>query len=397
MVSRSNKSIKQCDVIVVGAGLIGLAAVVALTAQGKHVALVDAKPKPKQKKLSSAWDTRIYALTPSTENWLSLLGVWSLVDQARIQYVEHMALWSPEAVTPLKLDASDAHLSSLACMIENKNLLQALWQYVETLDIPMYLGSRCQRIQYEGDEVKLTLETGSQVSAKLLIAADGANSYVRKVLNVTTNIKDYNQTALVANYRVEKNHDNAAIQWFRPHETLALLPMPNKYISMVWAMSTDKAQELLLLTSEELTAKVQLASHGVFGSLETVSDTLSFMLRQATVSTQVADRVIFVGDAAHQVHPMAGQGANLGFRDIIALEKIIKATHPLQDIGDAFFLRQFARERKADIIEMNTLTSGLDKMFALESNVLKKAVSTGMQQLGKYATIKRVLIKQAVA
>ena len=397
MVSKVNNSNQHFDVIVIGAGLIGLAAVIALAAQGKHVALVDANPKPKLNKLNKVWDSRIYALTPSTERWLGQQGIWSLIDQSRIQYVEGMALWSPKSESPLHFHASDANLSNLACIIENQNLMLALWQQVEALNIPMLMGSTCKCIAYEDDQVVVQFDKDCQITAQLLVAADGANSSVRHALGITTNTKDFNQTALVANYRIENRHNNVAMQWFKPHETLALLPMPDKYISMVWAVSTGKAQKLLTLTKEELAESVRLASNNVVGGLVPVSGTSSFLLRQVTVSKQTGERVVFVGDAAHQVHPMAGQGANLGFRDIIELESLIKSSHPLQDIGDAFFLRQYARTRKADIIRMNTLTSGLDTMFAFESKALARLVSVGMQQLDKYATIKRVLIKQAVA
>ena len=397
MVSKLNNSNQHYDVIVLGAGLIGLAAVVTLAALGKHVALVDAKPKPMLNKLNKVWDSRIYALTPSTENWLSQQGVWSLIDQTRIQYVEGMALWSPKGQSPLHLHASDANLINLACIVENQNLMLALWQQVETLNIPMFMDNSCQFIAYDDDKVVVRLDNDFQLSAQLLVAADGANSSVRQALGITTNTKEFNQTALVANYKIENTHNNVAMQWFKPHETLALLPMPDKHMSMVWAMSTDKAQKLLTLTKEELAESVHLASDNIVGSLIPINEASSFSLRQVTVSKQTAERVVFVGDAAHQVHPMAGQGANLGFRDIIELESLIKTSHPLQDIGDPFYLRQYARTRKADIIQMNTLTSGLDAMFALESKALARLLSAGMQQLDKYSTIKRILINQAVA
>ncbi len=397
MASKVNTNNKHYDVIVVGAGLIGLAAVIALAGQGKHVALVDAKSKPKCYKLDKIWDSRIYALTPSSESWLIQKGVWQHIDLTRIQYVESMALWPSENVSPLQLHASDANLTKLACIIENQNLMQALWRKIEVLNIAMFMGSEFQSIANDDDKVVLRLGKNSDLTAQLLVAADGANSSVRNTLGITTNTKDYNQTALVANYSVNKSHRAVAMQWFRPHETLALLPMPDKYMSMVWAMSTDKAVKLLTLTKDALAEKVRQASHGMVGDLEPISDTLSFILRQVTVSQQTEQRVVFVGDAAHQVHPMAGQGANLGFRDIIGLEKIIQSSHPLQDIGDAFFLRQYARGRKADIMRMNTLTSGLDTVFALESKVFMRLLTLGMQQLDKYGSIKRVLIKQAVA
>jgi len=384
-----------CDVAVVGAGLVGLAAVIALAIQGKNVVLVDAKPKAG--KQTKAWDTRIYAITPSTEAFLKELGVWSLLDTQRVNDVTAMALWQQGVDAPLHLSAEDASIPKMACIAENSNLMQALWQKIEALDVTVMMASPCLTIQTSDDSVALSLSDNRQISARLLVAADGSNSFVRQQLGITTNTKDFNQTALVANYAVEKAHGNMARQWFAPHETLALLPLPKQQVSMVWALETELAQGLLGHTDEDLAARVQSQSHHVLGELKPISKTLSFALRQITARQLVAERVVLIGDAAHQVHPMAGQGANLGFRDVISLSGLIASSHPMQDIGELAFLRRFERARKTDIVSMNSLTSGLDALFSSESAAIKNMTTLGMQQLDRHASIKNILIKQAIA
>lgn len=390
----ANKEVIEADVVIVGAGLVGLSAAIALQAEGKRTVLVDGN-KRATNKLTKGWDSRVYALTPATENWLQSLGVWPLENNARVNDVCAMALWNATSEIALDLKAEDANLNKLACIVENKNLMQALWQKVDALDIPLMMGSLCQDLEYNDEAVTLTLENGKKIVASLILAADGANSFVRQHLKVVTNVKPFDQMALVANYSTENGHNDIARQWFAPHNTLALLPLPNQHVSMVWSVSTEFAHELLKLTEVQLAERVGKEAHHVLGDLKPVSSTLSFALRQMTVSQLIAERVAFVGDAAHQVHPMAGQGANLGFRDVIALQAIMAGSHHLQDIGEETFLRQYERLRKADVASMKMLTTGLDHLFAQESNVINSMVVWGMNQLNKHASIKNILIKQA--
>jgi 2-polyprenylphenol 6-hydroxylase len=399
MANNKDRKILTCDVAVVGAGLVGLAAVIALAEQGKRVVLIDAQQKAVGQKVKQTqdFDARIYAITPSTEAFLKRLGVWALLDLSRVNDVETMALWNADTQTPLSLLAEDAHLSKLACIAENDNLMQALWQKLETLDVSVKTGSPCQTIHYDHDVVVLDLENDDRICASLLVAADGAHSFVRQQLAITTKTKAFNQTALVASYRVEKDHGNVARQWFASHETLAFLPLPEQQVSIVWALETKLAQALLSLTDEALAECVQKRSNDVLGELKPASQKFSFALKQVTANQLIADRVVLIGDAAHQVHPMAGQGANLGFRDVIGLESLIGSAHVMQDIGEFSFLRRYERARKTDVLSMNTLTSGLDTLFAFESPAIKKIANFGMQQLDKHPSIKNILIQQAIA
>jgi 2-octaprenylphenol hydroxylase len=391
----ANKTQSVFDVAVVGAGLVGLAAAIALAEQGKRIVLVDAKERAGY--TSSTWDARIYAITPSTEAFLKALGVWAFVNAARINPVKAMALWHEGASDSLNLLADDANLDKLACIVENNQLMHALWERVDALDVTMVLGSPCTDIEYQDDTVVVDLVNGQQISASLLVAADGVNSFVRQQLGLATNDKDFDQVALVANYVVEKAHGNIARQWFSPHETLALLPLPQQQVSMVWALETERAKQLLSLSEESLAEQVEVQARGQLGQLKAASKTYSFPLHQITASKLIAERVVLIGDSAHQVHPMAGQGANLGFRDVMSLAKLMTSSHALQDIGDATFLRRYERDRKADVVSMNTLTSGLDYFFSSNNQLMKRLATSSMEQLEKRLSMKSILIKQAVA
>ncbi len=382
----------ETDIIVVGAGLVGLAAAVACAKLGKQVILIDAKKTVIKKQ--QAWDERIYALTANTEAWLQALGVWAEVDASRVNAINAMRLWDVQG-SELVLHDADANLAKLGVIIENQNLMLALWTQINALGVKVYTGTQCVGIENTQEVIKLSLADGSCINAKLILAADGVDSWVRSQANIAVKYKDFNQTAIVANFVVEKPHQNTAQQWFMPHETLALLPLPNQHVSMVWALSTEQATELLTISIEELAEKVESRSQHQLGSLRMVGKVLSFDLKQQTATQLIAERVVLIGDAAHQVHPMAGQGMNLGLRDVGQLQEMLTNTHAMQDIGEQAFLRKYARARQADIATMNTLTSGLDALFAYDSAVLKKITDWGFRQLNRQLFLKKILIQQA--
>jgi 2-polyprenylphenol 6-hydroxylase len=387
-----DKSI-EADVVVVGAGLVGLSAAIAFAKQGKSVVLVDAKPVMNQK--NKTWDERVYALSPESEAWLKSLDVWSYIEAERVCAIDAMHIWHDSE--ELVLSSSDANLPKLGVIIENQNLMVALWQKINTLDVTVVTEVSCIKLENTQQAVTLALDNNQQISAKLLLAADGINSWVRQQANIDVRHKDFQQTAIVANFSTENPHRNVARQWFSAHETLALLPLVGQNVSLVWSVSTEKANELLKLSNEDLADAVGGKSQDTLGELKPISKTLSFALHSQVAAQFVAERLALVGDAAHQIHPMAGQGVNLGFRDVMELTSLATKLHPMQDLGDAAFLRQYARARKADTLAMNTLTSGLDTLFASDSRVVKQLTNWGLRQLNHLGRVKKLLIQQAAA
>jgi 2-octaprenylphenol hydroxylase len=390
--SQSGDRSLETDIVVVGAGLVGLAAAVACAKLDKQVILIDAK-KPVIKKQQD-WDARIYALTANTEAWLQGLGVWAEVETSRINAINAMRLWDVQG-SELALHDADANFAKLGVIIENQNLMHALWAQINALGVKVLTGTHCVGIENAHEMIKLSLADGSFINAKLILAADGVDSWVRSEANIAVKYKDFNQTAIVANFVANKPHQNTAQQWFMPHETLALLPLPNQHVSMVWALSTEQATELLTLSSEKLAEKVEARSQHQLGNLRMVGKVLSFDLKQQTATHLIAPRVVLMGDAAHQIHPMAGQGMNLGLRDVRQLQEMLTNTHAMQDIGEQAFLRKYARARQADIATMNTLTTGLDALFANDSAGMKKVTDWGFRQLNRQLFLKKILIQQA--
>ena len=397
----------DADIVVVGAGLVGMAAAVACAKLGKKIVLVDSKkpntqpkstePKSTEAKstaLKKGWDERIYALTTSTVAWLQALEIWHDVDENRVNDINAMQLWDEQG-DKLVLQDSDANLANLGVIIENKNLHNALNQQMSELGVTVITDATCDFLENSEQAIKLHLLDGCCISAKLIVAADGVDSWLRGQVGIIVKIKDFKQTAVVANFLAEKAHQNIARQWFAPHETLALLPLPHKHVSMVWALSTEQAAELLTLSNAALAEKVQVRTHSELGNLNMVGNALSFTLQQQTATQLIAPRMVLVGDAAHQIHPMAGQGMNLGLRDVRQLVDLLTNTHAMQDIGETTFLRKYVRARQADIATMNTLTSGLDALFASNSEILKRAGTWGFKQLNQQAKLKELLIKQA--
>lgn len=390
----------NADVIVVGAGLVGLAATVALTMQHKNVLLVsNYKPTLAQSEFT-AWDERIYALTPAVENWLTSLDIWENVHKTRVSTIDAMHVWGADS--KLLLKAEDANLAKLGLIVENQNLMAALWKKIDALGVTVITDVECIDIEHVQTDVQLHVKdklsnNEFKLGAKLIIAADGIHSWVRQKLNIGVTHKNYQQTAVVANFIAEMPHNDIARQWFNKHDTLALLPLPNDQVSMVWSLPTQKAAQLLLLSADALNASVQAQANDELGHLKQVGQVRSFELHQQTASQLIAERVVLVGDAAHQVHPMAGQGVNLGFRDVMKLTALSDKLHVMKDIGDTGFLRQYERARKADILAMNYLTTGLDYLFASEQTFFRKLTHLGLQQVNRHSSIKKALIHQAVS
>jgi 2-polyprenylphenol 6-hydroxylase len=385
--------ILNTEIVIVGAGLVGLTAAIAFAQQGRKVVLIDAKA-PVQSKLLE-WDARIYALTERTITWLKGLGIWAYVDSSRVNAIQSMQLWSQQSEQALTLDADDAHLSQMGCILENQNLLYACWQRLNALDVELITEVTCKSIDYAEHSIGVSLTDDNQIVAQLLLAADSSNSWVRQQAQIEVKFKAFNQVAVVANFEAEFNHGNIARQWFAAHETLALLPLPQNIVSMVWSLPTAQAEDVLALASDELAGQVEQRSHAALGHLKLLNHALGFSLNQQTAQKFVVDRLVFIGDAAHQVHPMAGQGVNLGFADVMKLSELTTKLHKLQDIGDISFLRKYERARKLEVLQMNGLTSGLDSLFAVERLPVPKLAAWGMQWLNQQAYIKKQLVKQA--
>ena len=391
------------DIIIVGAGLAGLSLTLALSAQRRSVLLVDAKPAPVIPAAAPDYDQRIYAISPAGAAWLREVRVWQTLDPARMTPVYDMRIHGDaEASPPLKgdglhLSAYRAGVSELCTIVEEREMLRVLQAAagyapgVEVLRPAAASSLRC-----DADAATLTLADGRAFVAKLIIAADGARSWVRAQAGIAIDDITYGQTAVVANFHTDKAHFNCASQWFREEtggaSILAWLPLPGNQISIVWAAPDALTTELTTLTPQALADRVAAAGANTLGALTRASEPATFPLRNQRARALIAPRVALVGDAAHVVHPLAGQGLNLGFGDCAEL---VRALDGASDPGEHLTLRRYERARKAAILEMHGVTHGLQRLFAAQSPLLRTLRNAGLNFTGRLPVLPQLLVQHA--
>ncbi len=388
-----HQMVKQYDIVIVGAALVGASAAVALAKQGFNVALVDRKSPLLPTRNDEIWDSRIYAISPGNADWLKDLGVWQRMNVDRVTPIAAMQIWSDTNLEPLAFDAEDAFANNLGYILESSALQQALLDELQTLDVDVLIGEGAS-IDLNEQDAGLTLLDGTRISAKLMIAADGGSSWVRENAGLSQQKTSYEHVGVVANFEVELPHQHIARQWFLEEGILAWLPLAGNRISMVF--STKQSENLMALSSVELAEYVAQSGGNTLGKMRLITPAVGFPLVKQNASALIANRLVLVGDAAHQVHPMAGQGVNLGFRDVVELVQVLAERNPLADIGDRFVLRRYERARKADVLSMQGLTHGLYGAFDSKQALVRAVRNWGMSLPNRHPILKRALMKQAL-
>lgn len=385
------------DVIIVGAGLVGASLALALADANVSVALIEPHaPRPLAD--DDSWDARIYALSPGNVAWLGELGVWQRIASERVARVEAMRICGDRAPGRLEFSAYDAGLRELAWIVENRLLQHASWAALGAAQhVSLFSPARCARVTWLDECAELTLESGEALEARLIVGADGADSWVRGEVGIASHVHDYQTAGVVANFATARPHDDVAFQWFRGDGVLALLPLPGLRVSMVWSTPEAHAHELLAASGEALAYEVEAASGGVLGALRLITPAASFPLRRQRVERLVEPRVALVGDAAHTVHPLAGQGMNLGLRDVRELAAVIRGRGARRDCGDHALLRRYERARKEDIATLELTTDGLEKLFGSKAVWLAGLRNTGLALVDAQPVLKTLLVRHAAA
>jgi 2-octaprenylphenol hydroxylase len=388
-------TIQTFDVAIVGAGLVGSSLALALRDSGLSVALVEARA-PQALPDDGAWDSRIYAISPGSAQFLAQLGVWPALDASRISRVEAMAIFGDDGRARLDFSAYEAGLGQLAYIAESRLLQAALWDALHAAaHVSVFCPAACAALDIAADAARLTLEDGTRISAQLIVAADGARSWVRRQAGIPARDKDYRQMGVVANFATELPHQGTAFQWFQPEGVLAYLPLPGQRISIVWSLQQELAQALLQLPPADLCARVAEAGRMRLGALALLTPPAAFPLHLIEPEVLMQARVALVGDAAHQVHPLAGQGVNLGFADAKALAGVL-AARGQRDCGDVYLLRRFARARQEEILAMQIVTDGLQGLFNRAQPMLGWVRNTGLAATNRLGWLKQQLLKHAL-
>jgi 2-polyprenylphenol 6-hydroxylase len=380
-------------VVVVGGGLVGKTAALALSQSGMTVALLASPVAPLA--AGSAFDSRIYALSSSSQALLERLRVWQALDRAKLGPVYDMRVFG-DAFAELHFSAFQAAVPQLAWIVESHLIEQSLDAALRFQPNLTWFDSRAQGMALHDDTAHLTLASGESLDAELVVGADGAHSWVRAQIGAKMDRRDYRQTGVVANFKCEKPHGETAYQWFREGEIIALLPLPNDHVSLVWSAKTEHADTLLQLDPARLAAEVEQATQNLLGTLECVTPAQGFPLALQTVDRLIAPRVALVGDAAHLIHPLAGQGMNLGLRDVAALVEAVARKESFRSAGDPVSLRRYERARREDIHKLMAATDGLQRLFAMPGTLARAMRNTGMALVGAQPLVKRWLVSAAL-
>lgn len=380
-------------VAVVGGGLIGKSAALAFAQAGLRIALIAQPAAPRA--ADESFDARIYALSASSQALLERLRVWQALDHERLAPVYDMRVYG-DALAELHFSAFQAAVPQLAWIVESSLIEHALDAALRFQPNVAWLDTRAQGLDVKPDAATLALANGQVIEADLIVGADGAHSWVRAQIDANVKRRDYRQTGVVANFKAEKPHGETAFQWFKDGEVIALLPLPDSHVSLVWSAHADHARELLALEPAQLAAAVEHATQNRLGALECVGAAHGFALARQTVDRLIAPRVALVGDAAHVIHPLAGQGMNLGLRDVAALADVIAHKEPFRDLGDRVLLRRYERARREDIGALLLATDGLQRLFAVPGTLARAVRNAGMALVGAQPLVKRWLVSAAL-
>lgn len=387
------------DIVVIGGGLVGASLVVALKGSGLKIALVESRlPTPLPN--DASWDSRIYAISPGSAAFLQTLGLWQQIEAARITPVYEMKVFGDDGAARLDFSAYESGLSELAFIAENRQLQTAVWNALTSVpdeNVTVFCPAQCVSLSWHESWADLQLSDGSMLQAALVVGADGVNSWVRKQAEIEVAQHPYHQVGIVANFSTEISHYNTAYQWFRRDGVLALLPLPNKQVSMVWSANEFQASKLRDLSNEALCSQVAEAANHTLGKFQLVTEPVGFPLNFVHVKTLVKPRLVLIGDAAHGIHPLAGQGVNLGLRDARELVAILLNRGLQSDCGDFMLLRRYERARKEDILAMEFVTDGLQKLFGSTDPILIRLRNLGFEITNRFPLLKNRLMQHALS
>jgi 2-polyprenylphenol 6-hydroxylase len=379
------------DIVIVGGGLAGASLAAALAESRLRLALVERKapssPGPE-------WDSRVYALTPASTAFLDRVGAWRGFEAGRVTPIYDMRVFGDDGRSRLDFSAYESGVPQLAATVESGRLHHALWQGLErqrnlSLLCPAVPSELCRR----EDRVEIRLEDGNVVKAKLAVGADGAESWVRRAAGIEARGGSYAQLGVVANFACALAHRNIAYQWFRRDGVLAYLPLPDRRVSIVWSTPLAQARDLLALAPAALCARVSEAGDEALGPLEPLTPPAGFPLGRMFADRIAYGRVALIGDAAHVVHPLAGQGVNLGLGDAHSLADLLREAH---DAGDRLLLRRYERARAEDILALRWITDGLFRMFGADHRMVAGIRNFGLNLTDSNPVVKTLLARRAM-
>ena len=388
------KSRARLDVAVAGGGVVGAACALALARAGLQVALVEARPAPRW--LAERPDLRVFALAPDNAALLDALGVWPQVLRARAQPYRKMRVWDAGGGDELAFDAATLARDELGWIVENGLLVDRLWAALVAAGVQVHCPARVQGMEQDEAGVRLQLDDGTRLEARVAVAADGGASELRRLAGLDVDAHDYGQRGVVAFIETADPHQETAWQRFLPTGPLALLPFTQGRSSIVWTLPEAEAARVLALDDAAFALELTDASAARLGRAQPVSERAAFPLRRQLVRQQVAGRVLVLGDAAHVVHPLAGQGVNLGLRDVAALRAEVESAQARRvDWASAHRLQRWARRRRSDNTVSAYAFEGINRLYSNADPLAVLARGPLLGLAGKLPPLTRALWRHA--
>lgn len=389
---------QSVDIAIVGGGMVGLAVACGLQGSGLRVAVIEqAEPGPVA--AESAPQLRVSAINAASEKLLAKLGVWDDILADRASCYHGMEVWDRDSFGRIAFDDASLGYGHLGHIIENGVIHHALWQKAQRLqDVTLMAPAELQQVAWGENDVFLTLKDGNMLTARLVVGADGASSWLREKADIPLTSWDYRHHALVATIRTREPHEAVARQAFHGDGILAFLPLSDPHLcSIVWSLAPDEAQRMQQADEASFNQALNLAFDNRLGLCSVESERRVFPLTGRYARQFAAHRLALVGDAAHTIHPLAGQGVNLGFMDAAELIDEVRRLHAQgKDFGQHFYLRRYERSRKHSAALMLAGMQGFRELFAGSNPAKKLLRDLGLKLADTLPGVKPQLIRQAM-
>ncbi|MFP1984776.1 FAD-dependent 2-octaprenylphenol hydroxylase [Lonsdalea quercina] len=386
------------DVVIAGGGMVGLALACGLQGSGLSIAVLEKQPVNAPSSLLEL-APRVSAINAASEQLLRKLGVWQTIAAQRISPYNAMSVWDRDSFGSISFNGEETGFSHLGHIIENDVIQQSLWQHAERArDVTLIAPAALKQVAWGENEAFITLEDGSMLTARLVVGADGAHSWLRQHADIPLTFWDYGHHALVANIRTQRPHESVARQVFHGDGMLAFLPLSDPHLcSIVWSLPPERAQTLLEAPATTFNSQLAAEFDMRLGLCELESERQSFPLTARYARSFAAHRLVLMGDAAHTIHPLAGQGVNLGFMDVAELISELKRLQAQgKDIGQYLYLRRYERRRKHSAAMMLASMQGFRDLFAGSHPAKKLLRDVGLKLADTLPGIKPTLVRQAM-
>jgi 2-octaprenylphenol hydroxylase len=391
----------RADLLIVGAGMVGSALALALRDSGLNILVVDGGPLTVKPFVADApFEARVSALSIASQRILERLGVWDGIVARRVSPYSDMHVWDGSGTGKVHFSASSVHAEVLGHIVENRVVQDALVERLHDSDIGLLADARLEQMRHSGDDWLLSLSDGRTLRSPLVVAADGANSTVRRMTGTATREWDYLHHAIVTSVRTADSHRKTAWQRFTDDGPLAFLPLDREgehWCSIVWSVTPEQSERLMKLDGERFCRELENAFEGCLGQVISADSRVCVPLRQRHAKRYVAPGLALIGDAAHTIHPLAGQGVNLGFLDAAVLAEVLRdAVERGERLADERVLSRYERRRMPHNLALMAAMEGFERLFQADALPVRLLRNAGLKMVDRSAEAKALFVRQAL-